>query len=142
MPKDRATHLLLTEMDLLDSWADRLRTLWVKDDDQAGVYLVGSALLTPGYRDVDVRIILTDKAVRKLDKVMHRPTLGLALSYEGQQTTGLPIDCQVQSLTESAAEVDKARKANPDEPFHKTLPRPLGYRHRSGARSVPLEATP
>jgi hypothetical protein len=126
----RATHLLLTEVDLLDSWADRLRFLWSSPEGVVGVFLVGTALTSKDYRDVDVRIVLTDETVAHLDRILHRPTLGLALSHEGQRATGLPIDCQVQSLTESGQEASKPDTATP---------RPLGYRFRAGARVASRE---
>lgn len=67
-------------------------------------YLVGSATHSKQWRDVDVRLILTDEEWDKLglgDK--RRPSMcrkwhALCLAYSalGREMTGLPIDFQIQ----------------------------------------------
>ncbi len=89
----RATWLRVDQLRLLDQWCAVLR-----DSFQTPVYLVGSALRGPGWRDVDVRIVLP--AARHAVIPMRLLDLNLALSLWGQRSTGLPIDCQVQSETE------------------------------------------
>ncbi len=71
-------------------------------------YLVGSALKGKQWRDVDVRLILTDEEYAALlpgcDPLQeHRcgkwVALCLAFSALGKQMTGLPIDFQIQQMT-------------------------------------------
>lgn len=67
-------------------------------------YLVGSALERKGWRDVDVRLILSDEEYERLD--LGDPThqhqnakwvsFILAYSALGKAMTGLPIDFQIQ----------------------------------------------
>ena len=95
--KRRATYLRVDQLRMLDHWCESLRHTFERP-----VYLVGSVLLHPRWRDVDVRIILTDKQVRRLP--LRQRDLNMLLSRWGQDVTDLPIDCQVQSATEAAAE--------------------------------------
>lgn len=70
-------------------------------------YLVGSALRGKGWRDVDVRLILSDEEYEAMDlgdpKDPHRNdkwvALVMAFSALGKQMTGLPIDFQIQQRT-------------------------------------------
>lgn len=66
-------------------------------------YLVGSVTERPDYRDVDVRTILADDEFDAL--FGSRPELWslfcLAVSAYLAQQTGLPVDYQVQRLTEA-----------------------------------------
>lgn len=67
----------------------------------AGVFLVGSALSRPDYRDVDVRAIMRDE---DFDATFggHGPRLGLvctALSAWLKSLTSLPIDFQFQRMS-------------------------------------------
>jgi hypothetical protein len=64
-------------------------------------YLVGSALRTKDYRDVDVRLIVTDEVATSFDALLKRTWLDMAVSMWGQRATGLPIDFQIQSMTEA-----------------------------------------
>jgi hypothetical protein len=67
----------------------------------ADVFLVGSVLDGPDYRDVDVRVVLPNRAVEGWP--MSRLDLNMLLSRWGQEQTGLPIDCQVQSVEQSTS---------------------------------------
>lgn len=71
-------------------------------------YHVGSSLeLKTGWRDVDVRVILTDQEYQQWDlgdpKDPHSNgkwvALCLAFSALGRELTGLPIDFQIQQMT-------------------------------------------
>lgn len=72
-------------------------------------YLVGSALRTTGWRDVDVRLILADDEYESQFGVLTRPyclnprwnAMCLAFSALGERMTGLPIDFQIQQRTEA-----------------------------------------
>ena len=79
-----------------------------------GCYLVGSALVRRDYRDVDVRLILSDDEYARLFRDTHgflNPFWSLlctSISLWLSQETGLPIDFQIQSQT-------RANKTYPGE---------------------------
>lgn len=67
-------------------------------------YLVGSVLMRPDYRDIDIRLILDDEQVERMfptDGV--RLLLNVALSDLIARAAGVraPIDFQIQSMTEA-----------------------------------------
>lgn len=66
-------------------------------------YLVGSALTRPDYRDVDLRLILDDDRCIELfrDSPRLQLFLGCAISDWLARMTGLPVDFQIQSMTEA-----------------------------------------
>ncbi len=71
-------------------------------------YLVGSVQeRSPGaFSDVDVRLILPDKKYDRLfggQNAAFRTVLDLALSAWISQQTGLPVDFQIQRMTEANA---------------------------------------
>lgn len=84
---------------LLDSWAGDMTRAF-----GATCYLVGSAVTSKTWRDVDVRMMLGDDAWARWFKPPDRgfqqdPTwvaMMTALSLWGQRVTGLPIDFQMQ----------------------------------------------
>lgn len=90
----RATALSPPEMLRLDLWADTL--VWTFDTDP---YLVGSVLRRRDPRDVDVRLALADD-----DPFLANPDrvrlINVALSVWAQQVSGLPVDFQLQPLSE------------------------------------------
>lgn len=98
-PRPRATYLQLSDVRLLDMWGRELREMWGYT-----AYLVGSALVRPDYRDVDVRIVIPDDDFEKLEELVDLGRLAVALSIWGQKATGLPIDCQVQSASAGDSE--------------------------------------
>ena len=74
-------------------------------------YLVGSALRTKKWRDVDVRLILPDEKYDALfgtrDKEFHNPrwtAMCVAFSMWAKEATGLPVDFQFQRQTEANAQ--------------------------------------
>lgn len=81
--------------------------------------LVGSALRGKVWRDVDVRLILSDEAYAAMElgdpKLTHRNakwvSLCMAYSALGKQITGLPIDFQIQQQTLANATHDGPRSA-------------------------------
>ncbi len=83
--------------------------LWHTFDVGYGVYLVGSALTRKDWRDVDVRHIIADdefkrrfgKFVEPYDSNPFLRTYNLGVSAWLRQVTGLPIDYQVQPITEA-----------------------------------------
>jgi len=95
----RSSYLQLTDFEILEEWCQKLRVV-------AGgnvPYLVGSVNRTPDFRDVDLRIILPDRLYDRYfradpDRVR---LVNRALSIWGTRETGLPIDCQVQRMTEA-----------------------------------------
>ena len=72
-------------------------------------YLVGTALVGKEWRDVDVRLILSDEEYFALfgERARIERTCGkwvalcLAFSALGKQMTGLPIDFQIQQQTKA-----------------------------------------
>lgn len=88
---------------------------------ESGVYLVGSALTTKSdWRDVDVRIILSDEDYKNMNIGSPRlprhnarwVSLCLAYSALGRQMTGgLPIDFQIQQQTRANEEEKGPRSA-------------------------------
>jgi hypothetical protein len=103
--RQRAIYLRVDQVRSLDHWCNVLSLAF----RGATPFLVGSVLTRPDYRDVDVRVLLADKKLKRLP--MRRLDLNMLLSQWGHEMTGLPIDCQVQSFTE-AAEHD-GRPRNP-----------------------------
>lgn len=73
-------------------------------------YLVGSALERRDHRDVDVRVILADDEFEQrfgseVDWRSNRAlkAMNLAFSALGQEMTGLPVDFQVEQMTDANA---------------------------------------
>lgn len=82
-------------------------------------YHVGSSLAGKTFRDVDVRLILSDEEYERLGLGdPHNPhqnekwiSLVLAYSALGRQMTGLPIDFQIQQRTLANEQYDEERSA-------------------------------
>lgn len=66
-------------------------------------YLVGSVGETPDYRDVDLRVILDDVEFDRLfgDRVLLWSMVCQGISHYLRNVTGLPIDFQIQRMTEA-----------------------------------------
>ena len=96
----RGSYLLLSDFERLEEWCRLVRVVF----DGETPYLVGSVHTTPDYRDVDLRVILRDGVY---DRYWHDPVkvrlVNRAVSIWGQQETRLPIDFQVQRMTEANA---------------------------------------
>lgn len=90
-PRKRHSYLAVDEMRLLDWWCAALQRSFGKIP-----YLVGSALTRPDYRDVDIRICITDEQLRDLPLL--RRDFNMMLSLWGQRATGLPIDCHAHEM--------------------------------------------
>jgi hypothetical protein len=99
--KRRASYLIQSDFERLEDWGKLVRRVFNGDFP----YLVGSALTKSDYRDVDLRVIVDDETFDALygDLVRVR-LLNRAISIWGQQETGLPIDFQIQRMTEANAE--------------------------------------
>ncbi len=93
----RATYLLQSDVALLKQWGAAVRVMFFGEVP----YLVGSALTSADYRDVDVRVILDDPDHAALAGILKVSSLNVAVSLWGQKATGLPIDFQVQQMTEA-----------------------------------------
>lgn len=104
----RSTFLLLNDFERLEDWCQKVRRIFA--GRLIGVFLVGSVLNRADYRDVDVRVVLTDEGfdAEWLDRLKVR-YMNSALSTWGQRETGLPIDCQVQRMTEQANDYEGPR---------------------------------
>lgn len=73
-----------------------------------GVYLVGSSLVKRDYRDVDVRAIVRDAEYQRMFPGIGIPQhhalwslMCASISLYLEKLTGLPIDFQIQSMTEA-----------------------------------------
>jgi len=93
---ERATQLRVDEIRALDHFCHLLEASFGERP-----YLVGSAITRPDYRDVDVRVPLDDEAYEAIP--LEVLDLNMLLSQWGQRVSGLPIDCQVQRLSEFQA---------------------------------------
>lgn len=82
-------------------------------------YLVGSAVVRPDWRDVDVRLILADEEYERQIGEVTQPryenlrwnALCVAFSALGAQMTGLPIDFQIDQQTWANEHHSKPRSA-------------------------------
>lgn len=82
-------------------------------------YHVGSSLFSKKWRDVDVRMILSDEEYEKMG--LGKPNLphhngkwvSLCLAYSalGKQMTGLPIDFQIQQQSRANRDYPNPRSA-------------------------------
>lgn len=96
----------------------------------SGIYLVGTAMEPRGDRaprDVDVRMILLDKSFDRLEKAIGREGIsfmGIAYGQYLASLTDLPIDFQVQRMTE----------ANEKHPISGNPRNPLGHRSMANYR--------
>ena len=109
----RGCYLTTFDLHRLDLACAPLRQWCDSFDEPCGVYLVGSAGERPDFRDVDVRLILADEV---FDKTFghDRGLWGLfcyAVSCQLRDDTGLPIDFQVQRMTEANEQHNKPRNA-------------------------------
>lgn len=92
---------------LLNAWGRELGRAF---PTAIGVLHVGSSFgREVGWRDVDVRVVLSDEDYDRLYRVIDPELLNVALSLWGERTTGLPIDCQVQPMSESREHDGKPR---------------------------------
>lgn len=96
----RYTYLDLTQNQILQDWASNVSEMFHGEVS----YHVGSSTERPDYRDVDVRMILHDKDYDRLAKRLQIWRLSMTVSLWGQQVTGLPIDFQIQRMTEANEE--------------------------------------
>jgi len=94
----KGCYLTTTQLHQLDIATAPLQAI-----DSHGVFLVGSVGETPDFRDVDVRLILADDEFDRL--FGHAPELWsvfcYAVSRQLAADTGLPVDFQVQRMTEA-----------------------------------------
>lgn len=80
--------------------------LWHAFQSHGGVYLVGSVLRKPDWRDVDIRVILEDAEYDRLFPVTDKwgenaqwKIICISISHYLSGVTGLPIDFQIQRQT-------------------------------------------
>ncbi len=99
--RTRMNYLSVTETVTLRDWAQAAVRLF---PDAGPAYQVGSSLHRLDWRDVDVRLLLEDDRYDALASVLHVRRLNHAISLWGQQVTGLPIDFQVQRMTDANEE--------------------------------------
>lgn len=104
----RVSFLVQSDFDRLEDWCQMVSVIL---GPHGTPYLVGSVTERADFRDVDLRVILPDEEFDA--RFRSRPDavrfLNRAFSVWGQQETGLPIDFQVQRMTDANAEFDKPR---------------------------------
>lgn len=115
------------------------RQMWLLDEackpieEALGTpYLVGTAAHRGTYRDVDVRVILSDKHYRKLKKAVGQrgiTLMGFTIGDYLAHRTGLPIDFQIQQMTAANA-------------LHDGMRNPLGSRNLSRWPGDAADTTP
>ena len=91
--------------------------LWSAFRSHGGVYLVGSVLRKPDWRDVDIRVILDDAeydrlfpptTVDRFDENAQWKIICISVSHYLSSITDLPIDFQIQRQTQANARYPKA----------------------------------
>lgn len=100
-PKKRHTYLDRVQKCALDDWSRALRRALFTGDGCMGPFLVGSAAERADWRDVDVREILRDETYDALAAIVDVDRLGIVVSRWGQDVTDLPVDFQVQRMTDA-----------------------------------------
>lgn len=107
---------------VLEIACQQLHRAYDHPDYHMGIYLVGSALERPDWRDVDVRMILQDEYFEQLfpSAVVAQGAwefdprwmiLTVAVSDWLRKQTGLPIDFQFQPMTHANERHKKRRNA-------------------------------
>lgn len=99
----------VSDWQLLNDWCRLVRYMF-GDEESYGVFLVGSSLKRSDYRDVDIRIMLKDDVFHAQYPLHKQRYLNLAISLWGQKVTGLPIDFQIQGVTEADKEFSGQRR--------------------------------
>lgn len=91
----------------LEEIARHVSDAFSDDDGAYGIYVVGSCLERPDWRDVDVRLIMSDEGFERLfpragqhwEHDARWLLLTCAISDLMSKRTGLPIDFQIQPQT-------------------------------------------
>jgi hypothetical protein len=97
----RASFIQLSDFERLDAWCRLVATAF---PDEGWPYLVGSAMTRPTFRDVDIRMMLTDADFdTRFTDVTQLRMYNRAFSAWGQRDTGLPIDFQIQRTSDANA---------------------------------------
>lgn len=104
----------------LEQACKHIKDAFSEPDSVTGIYVVGSCLERPDWRDVDVRMIMDDAAFGRLFPKAHLDNgswefdprwclMVLAISQWLSAQTGLPIDFQFQPMTFANARHNKPR---------------------------------
>lgn len=110
-PKKKRPHYLPSHAEVKLRIACRMLDQWLPEDCY-GVFLVGSALQRPDFRDVDVRAVMKDEAFAATFPSIdpERPHLNgmwnlvcFTVSEWLSSTSGLPVDFQIQQATRANA---------------------------------------
>jgi hypothetical protein len=96
--RSRKSHLTTAQFAILND-----ACISVTEAFDSHPYLVGSATERPDYRDVDLRLILMDEEFDRLfdGRVLLWSLMCLTIGQYLCSITGLPIDFQIQRMTEA-----------------------------------------
>lgn len=98
----RSVYLQQSDFERAEEWCRLVRAAF---PNSLGLFLVGSVHERPDFRDVDLRLMLDDDDFdRKFSNGEQVRMFNRAFSAWGQRDTGLPIDFQIQRMTEANAE--------------------------------------
>lgn len=100
MIKARGNYLQHSQNLLLVTWAKVVHDAFVGDGGH-GPYLVGSCIERADFRDVDLRMMLDDDQFDAVTAVCQLRFFNMSFSLWGQQVTGLPIDFQIQKVSQA-----------------------------------------
>ena len=103
----RVTYLTVSQDRLLADWARKLYQAFYFEHMP---YHVGSSLVSADWKDVDVRVMMPDETYEAIAAIIRPRRLNLALSLWGEKVTGLPIDCQIQTITEGNGMENRTRR--------------------------------
>jgi len=106
--KHRCSYMLQSDFERLEEWCRNVRQLFHNQP-----YFVSSAAGRSDFRDVDIRLIVRDEEFdSQWNDIVKVRLMNRAISIWGQQETGLPIDFQIQRMTEANVEFgDRPRNA-------------------------------
>ena len=120
-PKRKVTHIGAPACFALEQVCKQVREAFSDPDEYVGMFVVGSCLERADWRDVDVRMMMSDKAFARLfpNAILDHGAawefdprwilLTVSISKWMSEQTGLPIDFQFQTMT-YANEKHKGRR--------------------------------
>lgn len=97
----KLSYILHTEQKLLHDFAKIIEPLF---PNGYGPYQVGSSQERKDWHDIDLRVLLKDDEYDSISKSIDLRVVSIAISLWGQKVTGLPIDYQIQRMSDANEE--------------------------------------